>query len=271
MRFLSRRGFTLIELLVVIAIIAILAAILFPVFAQAREAARKTACQSNLKQLGSAFMMYIQDNDERYPQASLNGAAGSFYVFPPTVDGTTPAANSSRWVTWGAVVLPYIKNTGVFQCPSINNSDVGLPASWPKSPGTGYVYNKLLSWNIQAKVVSPSSIFLVTEAYGNQGYWDVQSADWFNAGGGWGPGTPYSFGMGCPNVYGGFNGLPAWQYDKIHGGSNNYLYADGHVKAIKPVGDARVSPFAALSSTGTIASYWNCGDGCPCLWIPEFQ
>lgn len=63
----QRRGFTLIELLVVIAIIAILAAILFPVFAQAREKARQTTCVSNLKQIGTAFMMYVQDYDETYP------------------------------------------------------------------------------------------------------------------------------------------------------------------------------------------------------------
>ncbi len=63
----QRRGFTLIELLVVIAIIAILAAILFPVFAQAREKARQTTCTSNLKQIGTAFMMYVQDYDETYP------------------------------------------------------------------------------------------------------------------------------------------------------------------------------------------------------------
>jgi prepilin-type N-terminal cleavage/methylation domain-containing protein len=63
----QRGGFTLIELLVVIAIIAILAAILFPVFAQAREKARQTTCVSNLKQIGTAFMMYVQDYDETYP------------------------------------------------------------------------------------------------------------------------------------------------------------------------------------------------------------
>ena len=67
---MKKRGFTLIELLVVIAIIAILAAILFPVFARAREAARKSSCQSNLKQFGSAFMMYTQDYDECFPPTS---------------------------------------------------------------------------------------------------------------------------------------------------------------------------------------------------------
>ena len=69
----TRRGFTLIELLVVIAIIAILAAILFPVFAQAREKARNAACLSNCKQLGTAVMLYVQDYDEVYPVHGYNG------------------------------------------------------------------------------------------------------------------------------------------------------------------------------------------------------
>ena len=87
----NRRGFTLIELLVVIAIIAILAAILFPVFAQAREKARQTSCLSNLKQIGLAFKMYVQDYDERWPQCDpipggnnspgQNGSVGQDFGF----------------------------------------------------------------------------------------------------------------------------------------------------------------------------------------------
>lgn len=93
------RGFTLIELLVVIAIIAILAAILFPVFARAREAARATQCKSNLKQINTGILMYAQDYDEILPFGGHGG----------------PAPN--RWHT---IVEPYIKNTGVFRCPSYN-------------------------------------------------------------------------------------------------------------------------------------------------------
>lgn len=100
-----RRAFTLIELLVVIAIIAILAAILFPVFAQARERARQIACLSNAKQLGLANAMYIQDYDET--------------VLPSTNYGV-PASDPLR--VWPPVVQPYVKNSGVFLCPSASGS-----------------------------------------------------------------------------------------------------------------------------------------------------
>src|SRR5690242_12182740 len=104
-----RNAFTLIELLVVIAIIAILAAILFPVFAQAREQARKTSCISNVKQLNTGVQMYIQDYDE---------------AVPLTI-GTAPSANASNFqadlgntvVTWQDTVQPYIKNYGIMICP----------------------------------------------------------------------------------------------------------------------------------------------------------
>ena len=92
-----RAGFTLIELLVVIAIIAILAAILFPVFAQARAAARKTACTSNMKQLGLALMSYASDYDATMPPSQL------------------PAAGAN--VSWPTMLFPYVKNEGVFVCP----------------------------------------------------------------------------------------------------------------------------------------------------------
>ena len=92
-------GFTLIELLIVIAIIAILAAILFPVFATAREKARQTSCSSNEKQLGTAVLQYVQDYDEKFP-------CGLFTV------GVTP----DGW-GWANQLYPYVKSTAVFQCP----------------------------------------------------------------------------------------------------------------------------------------------------------
>jgi len=99
----SSRGFTLIELLVVIAIIAILAAILFPVFARARGKARQTACLSNIKQLTLAIEMYVQDNDEVLP-ASRQWSGGR------VPKGANP-------LIWAACVAPYVKNTQIFECP----------------------------------------------------------------------------------------------------------------------------------------------------------
>src|SRR6266498_5610709 len=100
---MKSKGFTLIELLVVIAIIAILAAILFPVFAQAREAARKASCLSNLRQLGLGMNMYTQDYDERFP----NWAWGNTY-----------GGRGSAFGHWHSAIFPYVKNTGIYQCPS---------------------------------------------------------------------------------------------------------------------------------------------------------
>lgn len=94
-----KRGFTLIELLVVIAIIAILAAILFPVFAQARESARLTSCLSNMKQIGMGLRMYSQDYDENFPLRRMQS--------PTVTEGS-----------WKHAVLPYIKSVQIFQCPT---------------------------------------------------------------------------------------------------------------------------------------------------------
>lgn len=114
-----RAAFTLIELLVVIAIIAILAAILFPVFARAREQARKTACLSNLKQLGTGVLMYIQDFDETVPR-NAQGTCGD----PATAFG------------WADLIFPYVKNVQAFDCPSAPsqrmtlNTSVNPPRFW---------------------------------------------------------------------------------------------------------------------------------------------
>lgn len=106
-----QKGFTLIELLVVIAIIAILAAILFPVFAKAREKARQTACTSNLKQIGLGLMQYAQDYDETMPFLFRWESTAS----SETING---AMGPVRF--WILEVMPYVKNDKVFECPSGN-------------------------------------------------------------------------------------------------------------------------------------------------------
>ena len=126
-----RNGFTLIELLVVIAIIAILAAILFPVFARARENARKSTCQSNMKQLGMAMLQYAQDYDETFPgnaayYASLTGTPfhNQWMLGIPPLDPTVTGR------TWKDIIVPYLKNTGVLRCPGDTNAIANNPTSY---------------------------------------------------------------------------------------------------------------------------------------------
>ena len=133
----GRFAFTLIELLVVIAIIAILAAILFPVFARARENARRSSCQSNLKQIGLGVIQYTQDYDEAFPLAISTNNGSNLCE-----DAAT--ANAGTVVGWAQAVQPYLKSTQIYQCPSESTA----PSNQPGSAGyTDYWYNVGLSWN----------------------------------------------------------------------------------------------------------------------------
>jgi len=132
-----KRAFTLIELLVVIAIIAILAAILFPVFAQARDKARQASCLSNGKQMGTALMMYVQDYDETF----FNQKEWDEIV---DVGSGFWGPHYNTYVRWPFALYPYIKNTQVFKCPS----DKG-PADWRNvEPAPGCDWGGCSPWHI---------------------------------------------------------------------------------------------------------------------------
>jgi prepilin-type N-terminal cleavage/methylation domain-containing protein/prepilin-type processing-associated H-X9-DG protein len=192
---MKRRGFTLIELLVVIAIIAILAAILFPVFARAREKARQTSCLSNVKQLMTAWLMYAQDYDEM-----SNRYAG--YTAPAVV---IPVGGKDYWFE---LLEPYTKNSQIFSCPSYRNTDVysgGQHAPHPNFPdGVNYGYNTYLGSIALAYIEHPARVGVIVDGLNN--YWRIQKP----------PAT---------NHY-------AW-HSLRHNSGYNTGFADGHAKWLK--------------------------------------
>jgi len=169
----QRRAFTLIELLVVIAIIAILAAILFPVFAKARAAARKATGTSNLKQLGLATMMYIQDYDETFPyynwgvmSCNESGNAGG----AGTLSGNDPGFGAYSAAAWCNSLQPYVKNLGIFQDPSDKHQwqpgycinfpqSIWTPGgnSWQRSTYLSYAWAESAAGTKLAAYQSPAS------------------------------------------------------------------------------------------------------------------
>lgn len=141
----AKGGFTLIELLVVIAIIAILAAILFPVFARAREAARQSSCASNTKQCNLAVLQYVQDYDEKFPPSRYELANSD-----PTKN--KPDIGWGPWIKrnngWEKLVQPYIKNTQIFKCPSASDAPDANNSGADDTARTGacqYFINKQLT------------------------------------------------------------------------------------------------------------------------------
>ena len=214
----------MIELLVVIAIIAILAAILFPVFARARENARRSSCQSNLKQIGLGILQYNQDYDEKFPSSRMYGIAPSY-------------------VPWHDVVQPYIKSTQVFKCPSnttsgtndqITNSGqtgfpqfpaipqsyvsvgggsattAGLQAAWSSTAGAGTV---AIAYTNGTAAAAPATALAQVEA----------------------PSTTIMIGEHAsrrdPEFWTG--DADAFTFTN-HLGTTNFLFTDGHVKSLKP-------------------------------------
>ena len=198
-----RQGFTLIELLVVIAIIAILAAILFPVFARARENARRASCQSNLKQIGLGFMQYTQDYDERMPGATDGGSGNDKiggWMYYNNFDGGTPKTNF--FPAQGAV-YPYIKSTQIFLCPSDSQGQTN---------GNSYAINSCMESASATDGVHPGpSMALFDETT----QWMLLSEE--------GAGTNKTTDDGYINV--GVN-----KYADRHFEGSNLLFLDGHVK-----------------------------------------
>jgi prepilin-type N-terminal cleavage/methylation domain-containing protein/prepilin-type processing-associated H-X9-DG protein len=148
-----RSAFTLIELLVVIAVIATLAAILFPVFAQAREKARQTSCLSNVKQIGTALMMYAQDYDEQLPSGRYNPVAPN-------------AADIGKG--WAGQVYGQIKNDQIFKCPDDSTPAVAATASYPALSPVSYGYNYDIALNpALAALNAPAGTVMLAEVTGD--------------------------------------------------------------------------------------------------------
>jgi prepilin-type N-terminal cleavage/methylation domain-containing protein/prepilin-type processing-associated H-X9-DG protein len=215
---LRKSGFTLIELLVVIAIIAILAAILFPVFAQAREEARRAACLSNSRQIGLAMAMYIQDNDETTP---------SVYE-----DFTT----NTRYDSW-RLLQPYVKNRDIFYCPDRTqtgcNSFSGDDPPNDRCIGYGYNWGPMQSFNEEATEGGLLNAFLNTNtgqqvATGKALAAILAPSDTFAFGDT--QDQPY-YTISFNVILVAFNGDTNSQM--IHGGRYNMNFVDGHAKMIR--------------------------------------
>ncbi len=236
----TRAGFTLIELLVVIAIIALLAAILFPVFAKAREKARQTTCLSNMKQLGLGFMQYAQDADEYFPQCPYNqfqGWAGQIYPYVKSVamykcpDDSTAANGQSTPVSYGANSNLATGNNNKGRLLSQFNASASTVLLYEVSGITANV--TVPDENTSGYTTAPPSRFLSAGGFGQTNY--PESSHW---GGGDGTGDAaavsgpcrYAFGLNAGGRPTAALGTPTGR----HTDGANYLATDGHVKFLMP-------------------------------------
>ena len=250
----TSQGFTLIELLVVIAIIAILAAILFPVFGRARENARRASCQSNLKQIGLGFTQYAQDFDSSYP---LEGPQASIFPMPPEAFPGASAAQLNSWgQNWIKSTNPYVKSYQVMQCPSgIEYSPLTATSSAPNS--FSYSMNALLARTKIGAIGRPSKTVMAWEGTGK---YALKGATFSNPSvlSGTLPyaastaGVTHTFGM-----YTGF-GAPSTGGWNHHLDGSNFLYTDGHVKWVKtPSGARNGGAWSAVNAQGeATGNYW---------------
>ena len=218
----KKKAFTLIELLVVIAIIAILAAILFPVFARARENARRSSCTSNLKQIGLGVFQYTQDYDEKLPR-HFYGVAGQ----PGDGNG------NKDYPRWEDVVQPYIKSTQVFVCPSQSGQTFRTSNTYPIVPARQQNEMGSYAWNVTywgndenvarglqdgpalSKIPAVSETIMIADADGNTGNAEVSWSDIAS--------QPLPDAKATPPTLG--------QVRFRHLDTANTLYCDGHVKS----------------------------------------
>jgi prepilin-type N-terminal cleavage/methylation domain-containing protein len=251
----SKQGFTLIELLVVIAIICILAAILMPVFAAAREKANQSQCQSNLKSLGAAIAQYMQDNDETYP-TGLVGATNGRTLMTCSLASNT-AANGIG-MGWGGSIWPYTKSAGVYQCPDDLTKTMTPNLYW-----CSYGMNEWLPGRQTSYLAAPTTTVCLFEYEGDTCYFDEtqglviydgmtqttgSTGGWWvtpvgDGWEGWGA-NDYQYSVKCTaglstcqaaggNATGGSVANIGARHDpsnNTYAGHSEYLMADGHVK-----------------------------------------